>query len=234
MAASRQLTCAMGTVGEAVNAHPSSNDRKVVGFRPIRGKEEKTDTVHHIGRIETTADPTPPPSPPPRHPIKQTIGSPVDRPVQASTPSHPSHPLLIHLTDKIGSGYPRKMKKDVKTQTLGMDLVKRPRWGSGGQSSQEESRHLDGGGRHGDTARLEYALASRKLTAERTAQQTQHTTSTAEAARKKTNKTVQSPTCERFDEQAQCTIILCAPCLAHAPCTPLSQISTMPVDSIPM
>ena len=68
MAASRQLTCAMGTVGEAVNAHPSSNDRKVVGFRRICGKEEQTNAVHHIGRIETTADPTPPPSPPPQTP----------------------------------------------------------------------------------------------------------------------------------------------------------------------
>jgi len=123
MAANRKLACAKDTVGEAVNAHPSSTDRQAVGFRTIWGKEENTNAAHHIGRIVTTADPTRPPYP--SCPTRQTIGSPVDRPVQASTPSHPSHPLLIHLTEKFGSGYPRKVeKKNVKTQTLGKDPVK--------------------------------------------------------------------------------------------------------------
>jgi len=173
MAANRKLAYAKDTVGEAVNAHPSSTDRQVVGFRTICGKEENTNAAHHIGRIVTTADPTRPLSP--SCPTRQTIGSPVDRPVQASTPCHPSHPLLIHLTEKFGSGYPRKTER--KTSKL-------KRWGR--TLSSDRGGKVEGRARTGQVAtstgpgvmEIAQGASSRRIGIERTYSRMNSTTYT--------------------------------------------------------
>jgi len=129
----QKIACAMDTVGEAVNAHPSSKDRKVVGFRPICGKEEQTNAVHHIGRIETTADPTLPPSPAPPAP-NQTNHRQSSGQTSASIDPVPHFPPPLDPPDReIRQRLPSENgKQNVETQTLGKDLVKRRRWGSGG------------------------------------------------------------------------------------------------------
>jgi len=124
MAANRKLACAKDTVDEAVNAHPSSTYRQVIGFRTICAKEENTIAAHHIGRIVTTADPTRPASPPPPTPNQSNHRQSSGQTGEGIDPIPPFSPPLDPPDRKIRQLLPSENGEKVKTQALGKDPVK--------------------------------------------------------------------------------------------------------------